>query len=104
MCKFFKTLFICTILTTLIAGQALAFSDQNNQQISGTVAETMDAGGYTYLHIDSGNDMKIWVAIPLTPVKAGDQVVAEGGMVMQNFTSNALNRTFPVIIFSKGIR
>ena len=51
----------------------------------------------------NSNDKKSWVAIPLTPVRVGDEVKVAGGMIMSNFTSKTLNRTFEAIIFSKGI-
>jgi hypothetical protein len=87
----------------LAAVQANAFSNQGNPSVSGKVVETMDSGGYTYLYIDNGSDMKSWVAIPQTQVKVGEQVTADGGMVMQNFTSQTLGRTFSEIIFASGI-
>jgi len=109
----FLTLFVALLL---VAGLALAFpgagaggADGGSQAaapagtvLTGKVTETMDAGGYTYLSLDS-NDKKSWVAIPLTPVNVGDEVKVAGGMIMSNFTSKTLNRTFEAIIFSKGI-
>ncbi len=65
---------------------------------SGTVAETMDAGGYTYVLLDRGGD-KIWVAGPQTALAVGDQVSMAPGMAMPNFESKALERTFDVIYF-----
>ncbi|HPF69462.1 MAG TPA: nucleotide-binding protein [Candidatus Krumholzibacteria bacterium] len=68
---------------------------------SGTVAETMDAGGYTYVLLDRGAD-KIWVAGPQTTVKVGDAIVMSPGMAMNNFESKTLERTFDVIYFVGG--
>jgi len=70
--------------------------------LQGTITETMDSGGYTYLllHAKQGN---IWVAIPQTPVKVGETVSCAPGMTMPNFTSKTLNRTFETIIFSPGV-
>ncbi len=70
--------------------------------LSGTVLETMNAGGYTYLLIDSGA-RKTWVAIPETSVKKGAKVQYSEGMVMENFHSKTLGRTFASIIFSPGL-
>lgn len=72
------------------------------QTVSGKVLETMDAGGYTYLKVDTGADQP-WIAIPQTPVKVGEDVSCYEGMVMQNFPSKTLNRTFESIIFSSGL-
>ena len=70
--------------------------------ISGTVMETMNATGYTYLLLQSGQQ-KTWVAIPETVVKKGETVQAEEGMPMDNFHSKTLNRTFASIVFSPGL-
>ena len=67
-------------------------------QISGTVTETMDSGGYTYVQIDTGSK-KVWAAGPQTPLKVGDQISIPQGMAMQNFHSKTLNRDFDVIYF-----
>ena len=103
MAKTLRLLLLCFSLTLLVAVQSQAFTNQENPAVQGKVVETMDAGGYTYLYIDSGNDMTSWVAIPQTQVKVGEEVTANGGMVMQNFTSKSLDRTFPIIIFAGGI-
>ncbi len=71
--------------------------------LSGKVVETMNSGGYTYLCVENAGN-KTWVAIPNTPVKVGQMVTCQPGMVMNNFTSKTLNRTFESIIFSAGIR
>lgn len=72
------------------------------QTTPGTVKETINASGYTYMLVTSaGKDT--WVAIPETPVKQGSSVNYYQGMEMKNFNSKTLNRTFPSIIFSSGI-
>jgi hypothetical protein len=71
--------------------------------LSGKVVETMNSGGYTYVSLEnSGN--KIWVAVPQTTVKVGQEVTCQPGMEMKDFTSKTLKRTFASIIFSGGIR
>ena len=70
--------------------------------ISGKVAETMDASGYTYVLVDTGKE-QIWVAGPQTAVKVGDEVYIPGGSAMPNFESKTLNRTFEQIIFAPSI-
>jgi hypothetical protein len=72
------------------------------KQESGRVAETMNSAGYTYMLVESGKGQQ-WVAIPETTVKKGQEVQYHPGMMMQNFTSKTLNRTFPVIVFSDGL-
>ncbi len=74
----------------------------NGKPIKGKILETMDAAGYTYLQLDSP-DGKIWVAIPQTVVEKGQEVTAAPGMVMTNFPSKTLNKTFDSIVFSSGL-
>jgi len=75
---------------------------QTDAGISGKVAETMDASGYTYVQVDTGKE-QIWVAGPQTAVKVGDEVYIPGGSTMANFESKTLNRTFEQIIFAPSI-
>ena len=88
------------ILGIMTMGAAVAGANPN--MISGKVLETMDSGGYTYLHIDTGNG-KVWAAIPKVKVKKGDKVTLQPGMPMANFTSKGLGRTFEVIYFCGGL-
>lgn len=68
------------------------------------VLETMDSGGYTYVHLDDGVKQD-WFAVPQCVVKVGDRVtVAPGGVPMPNFESKTLKRTFDVIYFSGGLQ
>lgn len=72
------------------------------QSQSGKVLETMDAGGYTYLKVDTGLSQP-WIAIPQSKVKVGQDVTYQQGMVMKNFASKSMNRTFDTIVFSSGL-
>ncbi len=69
---------------------------------SGEVIETMNASGYTYMLLASSG-RQIWVAIPETAVEKGAVVNYFEGMVMENFTSKTLNKTFEAIVFSSGL-
>ncbi len=69
---------------------------------TGKVVETMDAGGYTYVQVDTGSE-KIWAAAPKFNVKVGDPVVVPQGMAMENYHSKTLNRDFPVVYFVDGV-
>jgi hypothetical protein len=52
--------------------------------------------------IESGAE-KTWVAVPATNVEKGAIVDYYQGMVMTNFPSKTLNRTFDAIVFSPGL-
>jgi hypothetical protein len=68
----------------------------------GSVIETMDAGGYTYVQVDTGSE-KIWAAAPKFDVKVGDPVVVPQGMPMKDYHSKTLDRDFPVVYFVGSI-
>lgn len=69
---------------------------------SGKVSETMDAGGYTYVQVDTGTN-KVWAAAAKFTVKLGDFVAVPDAMPMSNFRSESLKRDFPVIYFAGSI-
>jgi len=69
----------------------------------GTVLETMNSGGYTYMLIDTGQDQR-WAATQQTVVQAGDVVQMKDGMAMTGFTAKSLNRTFDIIYFVDGMQ
>lgn len=68
----------------------------------GSVLETMDAGGYTFVRVkDDGGEF--WAAGPQIPVKVGDMVMLGEGIEMTDFYSRSLKRSFPVIWFVEGL-
>jgi hypothetical protein len=71
--------------------------------VRGTVLETMNSGGYTYVFMDTGQDQR-WIAALETTVKVGDVVQTDQGMAMNGFTSKTLNRTFNVVYFVGGLQ
>ena len=71
--------------------------------VRGAVLETMDSGGYTYALLDTGQDQR-WVAALQTPVAVGDVVQTDPGMIMTDFTSNTLDRTFERVYFVSGLQ
>lgn len=67
------------------------------------VNEFLDGGSYAYIHVnESGN--KYWMAIPSMNVKVGETYYYNGGMLMKDFESKQLKRTFDFITFVEGIR
>ena len=71
---------------------------QDASIVSGNTIETFDAGGFTYVQITTPND-SIWAAGPLTPIKKDDKVSFSRNMLMNNFHSKTLDRTFEAIYF-----
>ncbi|NPA25755.1 MAG: DNA-binding protein [Deltaproteobacteria bacterium] len=81
---------------------AMPKSSPSEGLLAGKVKETMDSGGYTYVLLETKDGEK-WVAAPKTVVKVGQEITFAPGMVMKNFKSETLNRTFPEVVFSPGV-
>ncbi|HEY5915594.1 MAG TPA: nucleotide-binding protein [Verrucomicrobiae bacterium] len=69
---------------------------------SGKVAETMDAGEYTYVRVDTGKT-NLWAVAPKFAVKVGDTAAVAAAMPMANYHSKSLNRDFEVVYFADHI-
>jgi len=69
---------------------------------SGRVLQHMDANQYTYLQVQEG-DRALWLAAPKTPLVDGSTVRFPDGVVMRDFYSRLLARTFPAIIFVRAV-
>ena len=65
---------------------------------TGSVIETIDAAGYTYVHVDV-NEKKLWLAGPKTTISQGSMINVDTSSPMNNFHSKSLNRDFAVIYF-----
>ncbi len=76
--------------------------ESQSRYFSGTVLETMNAGGYTYVQVDNGSQ-KIWAAAPQFEVKQGEKVTVPEGMPMKDYESKTLNRKFDVVFFVGAI-
>jgi hypothetical protein len=66
--------------------------------VSGEVLEVKDVESYTYLRLKT-KDGETWAAVARAPVKTGAKVTLENVMVMKDFESRSLKRTFPTILF-----
>ena len=65
----------------------------------GRVLETMDASRYTYLRMETGERIEMWAAVPKSEIRVGQWAVVAESLVMRDFSSPTLNRTFKTIIF-----
>jgi hypothetical protein len=66
--------------------------------VKGVVLETRDAGGYTYLRLKT-QGKETWAAVNRALVRTGAEVTIENVMVMTDFESKSLKKTFPTILF-----
>jgi hypothetical protein len=66
--------------------------------ITGTVAETLAAAGYTYLRLQTpGGD--VWAAVAQAEVAVGSQATIVNASLMKDFESRTLGRKFESIYF-----
>jgi hypothetical protein len=100
--SFFALIFLTVFSFSLLSFPQDGMTADQPFNTTGTILETMNSGGYTYILVDNGNE-KTWVAIPETTVKKGTTVTYNSGMVMKNFFAQSLNRTFDSIVFSSGL-
>jgi hypothetical protein len=82
---------------------AQASTHERTEQLTGKVLETMISGGYSYINLQKKDGSKVWVAVPETQISIGQQMSFKEGLVMTNFQSKTLKRSFDSIIFSNGI-
>jgi hypothetical protein len=66
---------------------------------SGTVLETMEGGGYTYMKLDQ-DGKTVWIAVRRANVAVGGEVEYVEQMRMPNFTSKTLKKSFDEIVFA----
>lgn len=66
------------------------------------VLSAIDAKPYTYLEVTQ-NNKTLWLAANAVSAKKGDVIRFDNGMVMKNFHSKTLNRTFPSVLFVSSV-
>lgn len=80
------------------AGMPAMAAPSINLTQEGTVLSFIDHPQYTYIEV-SQNKKPRWLAATKTAVKKGDVIRFDDGMIMSNFHSKSLKRTFPSIAF-----
>ena len=102
------TAWILSIFLALSTTQAWSFSNSKSSSShspiahTATVLETMSSAGYTYIRVEE-NSINYWIALPETKVTVGEQISFYEQMLMEDFTSRSLNRTFDRILFVEAI-
>lgn len=76
---------------------------QQSESITGKVLQSMNSGGYSYVYLQKDNGEKIWIAVTEARINVGDRRSFKKGLVMKNFESKTLKRTFDTIVFSDGV-
>ena len=97
-CQSRKSDAIVAAPTQPTAGGMTAAPAVAGQGLTGKVLERLDAPPYCYLRIQTAKG-EIWAAVPQEKVAKGAEVTVVNPMVMNNFESKTLNRTFPEVFF-----
>ncbi|MEA1955293.1 MAG: hypothetical protein U9N02_02225 [Campylobacterota bacterium] len=119
--KVINTLIATALLTVSINAQQVeapkvhikAGSETTSEvkpRYQGEILETLNAGGYTYIHINEktpGYDPKklksFWIAVSRTEAKVGDYVRFQKELVTENFKSKTLNKNFDELMFASNL-
>jgi hypothetical protein len=64
----------------------------------GEVVSAVDANQYTYIEVNEAGRTH-WIAGPRMKLERGDRVRFDDGVMMTNFYSKLLQRTFPAVMF-----
>ena len=84
------------MITTLTASLLLSVTLYAQNIKTGTVLESTNSGGYTYIKIKESNKT-YWLAVKQTPVKVNEKFSYSKQMWMNNFKSKTLNKSFDKI-------
>jgi len=97
------------IASALIAGFMSCNSDKKSTPVNvpvgvhaTVVEEVLQTSQYTYLHVKEA-EKETWLAVTKMPAAKGETYYYRSGLVMNNFESKELKRTFPEILFIDNI-
>lgn len=68
----------------------------------GEVVSAVDANDYTYIEVRESDGTR-WIAGPRMALSPGDVVRFDEGVVIKEFYSKRLRRTFPAVMFVSGV-
>lgn len=68
----------------------------------GKVVSAINTDMYSYVEVNQG-ERNLWIAGPKVSLNPGDAIRFPDGMMMQNFHSKQLQRTFPSVMFVQQI-
>lgn len=70
---------------------------------SGKVMEKLDVPSYTYMRVQTAGGVEEWVAVSTMTVNVGDTVTINQQIVMNNFPSKTLGRTFEKLVMGTAV-
>ena len=86
------------IAPSVWAADATAMAAPSAGVVTGVILEVKDVDSYTYIRLKT-KDGETWAAVSTAPQKVGATVTISDAMVMKNFESKSLKKTFPSIVF-----
>jgi hypothetical protein len=95
ICMIFTSTFVWASETPAVMPPATAAP---TVAVSGKVLEVKNVDSYSYLRLNT-KDGEVWAAVMKAPIKKGSTVTVENAVVMNNFESKSLKKTFPTILF-----
>jgi len=93
-----KLLAMCLIVATPLLHAAPSARLTAGQTVTGKVLETRDVAPYTYLRLKTDQGEQ-WAVVDKTAVTKGSTVSVEAQMVVDNFESKTLGKTFSSMVF-----
>jgi len=76
---------------------------QKNERHIAKVIDKITASGYSYLQVTE-NKNNYWIAVPSMEIEAGETIYFSKFMVMEDFNSPTIDRTFDKILFVEDAR
>lgn len=88
----------CMVVFSLFAWAGEKSAPPGLMVVKGEVLEVRDVESYTYLRLKTRKG-ETWAAVNRAEVKKGSAVTIENAMVMHDFESKSLHKTFKTILF-----
>ncbi|OYT11453.1 MAG: hypothetical protein B6I18_04055 [Bacteroidetes bacterium 4572_112] len=99
-----EELFESSAITNPHAGeQAMAENQEEKPFYQGEIVNFEHGGGYTYIEVKEKTEKTFWIAVEKADVKKGDIIQFQKELVMHNFKSKALNKTFDEVMFASNL-
>lgn len=90
------------IIVAALMSTAACSNNSTGEFITVKVKQVEQVAGYTYLLV-KGKGPEYWVAVPTMEASEGDRYHYQGGMVMQDFYSKELDKTFDEVLFLEAV-
>lgn len=96
MKKTFKILFVIAMVVATGCG-----NPSGEGAVTVKVKAVEQVHNYTYLLV-KGKGPEYWIAVSSTEIGVGEKLTYQGGMLMEDFYSKELDRTFEKVVFLDG--